>query len=274
LLSVASLAAMEKSLPERLYATTQYSQVLSTLQSKTGKTADDWILMGKSHFMLADYKKASEAFEKAASLQPTDSSIYLWLGRSYGRRAESANVFSAPGLASKSRQHFEKAVELDPSNGEALNDLFEYYLEAPGFLGGGEEKAQALISKIREIDPAEAHFAAAKLAESRKDWNKAEQQLSRAFQAAPGQIGRALDLAKFLARRGKIPESELAFKHAEKIDPNSPQLLFTRAQTYIEGNRNKNAARAMLERYLKSQLSPDDPPRAEAERLLRQTGGD
>lgn len=259
---------------ERLYASTQYSQVLSTLQAKTGKTAADWILMGKSHFMLADYKKASEAFEKATALQPNDSSIHLWLGRAYGRRAESANVFSAPGLASKSRQHFERAVELDGSNGEALNDLFEYYLEAPGFLGGGEEKAQALISKIRAIDPAEAYFAAAKLAESRKDWNKAEQQLSRALQAAPGQIGRALDLAKFLAKRGKIPESELAFKQAEKIDPNSPQLLFTRAQIYIEGNRNKNAARAMLERYLNSQLSPDDPPRAEAERLLRQVGGD
>ena len=50
----------------------------------------------------------------------------------------------APGHASKAHRYFEKAVELDPKNLEAMNDLFEYYLEAPGFLGGGFDKAQAL----------------------------------------------------------------------------------------------------------------------------------
>ena len=46
-------------------------------------------------------------------------------------------MFTATGLASKARQNFERAVQLDPQNREALSDLFEYYLEAPGFLGGG-----------------------------------------------------------------------------------------------------------------------------------------
>ena len=80
--------------------------------------------------------------EKAFNAQPSNADYALWLGRAYGRRAETSGPFTAPGFASKARQYFEKAARLNPRNLEALSDLFEYYLEAPGFLGGGMDKAQ------------------------------------------------------------------------------------------------------------------------------------
>ena len=71
--------------------------------------------------------------EKAAAHSlPPNAECFLWLGRAYGRRAEIANPFMAPGYASKARQMFEKSVALDRSNREAVGDLFDYYLEAPG----------------------------------------------------------------------------------------------------------------------------------------------
>ena len=39
---------------------------------------------------------------------------------------------------------------------EALSDLFEYYLEAPGFLGGGSDKTQAMVERIAALDRSEA----------------------------------------------------------------------------------------------------------------------
>jgi hypothetical protein len=56
---------------------------------------------------------------------------------------------------------------LDPNNIEALDDLFEYYLSAPGFLGGGIEKAEGLARRIDRVEPAEGHYALYRLAEKR-----------------------------------------------------------------------------------------------------------
>jgi hypothetical protein len=45
--------------------------------------------------------------------------------------------------------------------------------------------------------------------------------------------------------------------------------MFERASAYVRAKKNLDIAKQLLERYLQSSLTPDDPPRAEAERLLR-----
>ena len=80
-------------------------------------------------------------------------------------------MITAPGFATKARQYFEKAAQLNPDNLDAQSDLFEYYLEAPGFLGGGFDKASATAAQIARINPAEGYWAQAKLAEKRKEFS-------------------------------------------------------------------------------------------------------
>jgi tetratricopeptide (TPR) repeat protein len=161
---------------------------------------------------------------------------------------------------------------LDPRNHEAVNDLFEYYLQAPGFLGGGLQKAEALARHIAGLDAAEGHYAQAQLDDKRKEYDAAEQQLRRAAELAPRQVGRLLDLAKYLAKRGRIKESEATFDQAARLAPNSAKVLFERANIYIKEKRNLDEARQLLERYMRSPLTPDDPPRERAEALLKKIG--
>jgi Flp pilus assembly protein TadD len=258
---------------EDLYNRTDYSASLRLLHESGRDNSKAYYLAGKDHFMLGDYKKAVEAFERAFTLEPANSEYALWLGRSYGRRAETALPLAAPNYASKARAYFEKAVALDPENHEALSDLFDYYLEAPGFLGGGYDKAEAIAQRIAERDPAEGHFAQAQLADRRKQFDTAEEQLRWAIHEAPRQVGRVLDLAKYLARHGRIQESEAAFEQAKKLAPNSPRVGFARAQTYIEQKRNLEQAKALLNQYLESNLTPDDPSREQAEKLLKEASG-
>ena len=66
-----------------------------------------------------------------------------------------------------------------------------------------------------------------------------------------------------------VPESDAAFEQAAQLAPDKADLKFSRARTYLEAKRNQGLARRLLEEYLKSPLTPDDPPRGEAERLLR-----
>ncbi len=253
-----------------LYQRTEYSAALELLLPLRHKDSATYALIGKAYFMQGEYKKASEAFEKLVAAEPRNSEYHHWLGKAYGRRAETSSFVTAPRYASKAREEFEKAVELDPRNSEAVNDLFEYYLEAPGFLGGGLEKAAALVKRIGELDPAEKYYAEARLAEKRKEFSKAEQQLRMAVEQAPRQIGRVIDLAKFLTKQRRYEEADAAFRQAEMIAPNDPKLLFERAAAYIQAGRNIEEAKKLLRQYLKSPLTPDHPPRSEAEQLLRQ----
>ena len=255
----------------KLYHATDYDAVLRVLtpESESNRDPESNLLIGKALFMKGEFKKASESFERAVQQEPAKSEYNLWLGRAYGRRAETSSFVTAPGFASKARQSFEKAVELDPNNGEAVNDLFEYYKEAPGFMGGGLDKAQNLLGRIKTIDAAEYHFGLAQLAEKRKEYGIAEQQFRKALDLAPRQVGRVIDLAKFLYKRGRYPESEELFNQAETIAPDDPKLLFARAKMYVQSKRNLNEARTLLKKYIASPLiTPDNPPRQEARKLL------
>jgi len=175
--------------------------------------------------------------------------------------------------AAKARQYLEKAVALSPHYSEALNDLFAYYLEAPGILGGGLDKAEAIAQRIAERSPAEYHFAEAQLAEKRKDYPSAEQHLHRAMEESPREVGRVIDLATFLARRGRMEESDATFAQAEKLAPNDPRIAFAHARIEVEHKRNLDEARQLLKKYLQSAITPDDPPKQSAEKLLQQAQG-
>jgi Flp pilus assembly protein TadD len=255
----------------QLFSRSQYQAAVTLLtplaNNPDGPTQE---LVGKSYFMLGEFKKAGEAFERATLTNPENSIYFHWLGKAYGRRAETSSPFTAPAWASKARQAFEKAVALDGRNLEAINDLFSYYLEAPGFLGGGLNKAADLALRIKAVDPIEYHYAMAQIADKRKDYKSAESHFRQAFELAPRQVGRIIDLAKYLSTHGKEQESEALFLQAEKIAPNEPRVMFERANYYIRTKHNLPEAKLLLERYLKAPLTVDDPPRAEAERLLKQ----
>jgi len=256
-----------------LYQQTNYKQSLAVLNSVGTPTADEFCLIGRNYLMLGDFKKATDNIQKAVDMNPDSSDYYLWLGRAWGRRAESSSMFSAPMSAAKARQAFERSVELDGKNLEAINDLFDYYLEAPGFLGGGLDKAGALAERIGQLNPAEYHYAEAKLSDKRNQYSAAEQHFRRAIQLAPRQVGRLIDLARYLAKQGRVQESEAVFDQAQKLDPDSPKVLFWRAKTYVQEKQNLDKAQALLKRYLQSNLTPDDPSREEAEKLLKKTMG-
>jgi Flp pilus assembly protein TadD len=255
-----------------LYQQTEYRQSLQLLEKQPQKDAATLQLMGQDLFMLGEFKKATEAFEKAVALDPNNPKLLHWLGRTYGRRAEMANPFAAPGLASKTRQMFEKSVDLDPTDKDALGDLLDFYLDAPGFLGGGVQKAESLAQMILKEDQAEGHYAQGIVAEKRKQYDTAEQQFRRAAELAPRQVGRILVLARYLSNHGRMKESDALFEQAARMAPNNPRVMFDRAATYINEKRDLDTARKLLEQYLKSPLTPEDPPKERAEALLKKLG--
>ncbi len=252
-----------------LYEHTEYAASLHLLAQDPAPDSATYLLSGKNYFMSGDYKKAVEAFEKALTISPNSSECELWLGRAWGRRAETGGWMGAASSASKARQHFERALAFDPHNREAANDLFSYYLDAPGFLGGGLDKAEAHARSIAGERPAESEFELAQVAEKRKQYATAESHLRRAIGFAPAEAGRVADLARFLSKRGRVKESDEMFEQARRMAPNQPRIAFAEATAKIENHQDVERARALLQTYLQASLTPDDPPRKEAEKLLQ-----
>ena len=256
-----------------LYQRTEYEGSLHVLAEDPAPDAANYLLRGKNYFMLGDYKRAIEFLDKALAISPTNSEYELWLGRAWGRRAETGGWLTAGVHASKARQCFERAVALDPNNREAKNDLFAFYLNAPGFLGGGLEKAAAHAKSIASERPPEYEFEEAQIADRKKDYAAAEAHLRRAMELAPTEAGRILDLARYVAKRGRLDESDALFEKAKRLAPSQPRVAFAEARVDIENRRNLEQARRLLEEYLHASLTPDDPPRQDAEKLLRRAGG-
>lgn len=132
-----------------------------------------------------------------------DSAAQDWTGRALGLQASRAGMISGMKLAFQVRDAFEAAVNLDPNSEAACVDLGEYYTTAPSIVGGGNEKALALASRIERTLPQTAHRIRAMAAERDKDYATAEREF-QAEVAAGHHPGAIVDLAAFYHRRHEI----------------------------------------------------------------------
>jgi len=88
-------------------------------------------------------------------------------------------------------------------------------------------KINAAASKALELDPSlgEAHFDLAISAEYEYDWRTAEREFTKGLQLSPGSAVGHLWYAKFLAILGRKPEVMVQRKLAAELDPVSPYAL-------------------------------------------------
>ena len=70
-MAVASPDAVNRA--QELYQHTQYQNSLKILSRDPAPDVAPYLLTGKNYFMMADYKKATEFFEKCVSLTPNSS---------------------------------------------------------------------------------------------------------------------------------------------------------------------------------------------------------
>lgn len=173
--------------------------------AKNPRDAEAAYYLGRTLFALGRFEPAAEQLEKSAAVRP-DSDTLLWLGRAYGQYALQASVFRQAGLARKCRTAWERAVALDPNNLNVREDLIQYYLRAPGFMGGGLEKAREQAAEIKKRDAVRGSLAAFTIHLHRKDNAEAEKELAEALRHVPA--GSPASLGLFHYRLGTVYERQ------------------------------------------------------------------
>ncbi len=114
--------------------------------------AENHFKSGYNFYENEQYSKAIEDLELAVKLEPNIAKYHHILAKSYGREAERVNWFTALNFAKKTLSHLEIAVNLDENNLEYLDDLMDYYREAPAFLGGNVKKADEIEKQIEMME--------------------------------------------------------------------------------------------------------------------------
>jgi tetratricopeptide (TPR) repeat protein len=186
-----------------LYEKGEFKQAINVLLQLKGTSLDNpdvRLWLGKSFLKVRDWDGAVREMEKMVQMQPS-SQNHLWLGRAYGAKASHVVFFSAPRWARRVLKEFETARTLSPDNLDARFDLLEYYLEAPGFLGGGKDKANAEAQAIAKQDAMKGHLARSIILSKDKKWDLAEKERIQATIDYPNHAAAFKDLADFLFDR-------------------------------------------------------------------------
>jgi tetratricopeptide (TPR) repeat protein len=245
-------------------------QALQSLEQQiaTDPAAESYNLLCRAHFELDAWDAGIPACEKAVSLAPNNGLYHLWLGRIYGEKADRSNFLKATGLAKKVRTEFERAVELAPDNAAVRTDLAEFYLEAPGIVGGGKEKARAQAALLAPLDPAIAHWVSARIAEKDRDFATAESEYRNAIDASHGGAFAWLNLAGFYRHTNRLDEMEQALHTMESRPLDRPGALVDGAGLLLRTGRDYPMAIRLLRRYIDSSTSVEEAPVFKAHYML------
>lgn len=237
--------------PDDLLAAGQVDHAVQLLQERIHQspTAESYNQLCRADYQLGAWDAGVAACEKAVKLDPQNGIYHLWLGRVYGEKAEHSNFFSAMRLAKRVAAEFQRAVELAPESCESRVDLAEFDIEAPGIVGGGQNKARAEAEKLAKLNPAMADWVKARLAEKNRDSQEAEKEYRDAIEASGGGAREWLNLAGFYSRNQRFDEMNQSLRHLETSPLNHPDALVDAASMLMRTGMDSPLAIRLLQRY-------------------------
>ena len=258
-----STAAASEKLSDaiRLYEKGSFSQAAELLRQEaksSPRDAETRFWLGKAYLKIQDWKAAVAEMEKAVELEPSNARYHQWLGRASGERASRAFITTAYSMAKQVVKEFEAARRLSAEDVSIRFDLLEYYLQAPGMVGGGRDKAEAEAQSIAGIDRQKGYTARANIYKSDKQWDKAKAELLKATSEFPQSAAACEDLADYLFGRHDYEGALQWSRKALALNPGLNYSRFLAAAAATRLNRDLDAVADDLQALANGTLLDDD----------------
>ena len=244
------------------YSRGEFRRAAEILSQRVEYSTEDATLrfwLGKSYYRLRHWNDAIRELERASQIQPANGLYHLWLGRAFGKKAEHTAFFAALGPARRVLKEFEAAVSLSPTDTHARFDLMEYYLEAPGLIGGGRDKALVQAGQIDQLDRRLGFVARARVWEKDKDPDQALRELTQATTEFPKDKRTWSDLAGFYLDQSDYRQAADKARKALELGPwLKARLILAAAQVKL--GQNLVEAEQSLRVMVAGPVTDEDPP--------------
>jgi tetratricopeptide (TPR) repeat protein len=207
---------------QKLVADQKYDEARAEAEALVRKNAlDDVALhcMGRIYAAQGKSGEAVDWFEKAVKVNDKSALHHLQLGNALATEAQKANKLRQPFLARRLKTEFELAVVCDPKLADAHEALMEFYLQAPGIVGGSFDKAKEQAQIIATLSAYDGHVAMASIARHERDVAGEQRELEAALAAAPDTANAWYQLELFYQNQLKWPQAFELLDRAIKERP-------------------------------------------------------
>lgn len=204
-------------------------------------------------------EEAIQLSEQCVKAHPSRSECQEYLGNTLGTKAMRGGVMSAIGYASKIRDAFKKAVELDPKNIDARFSLLQFYQQAPGFMGGGKGHAIDLAAQTAQVNPEAGKLMQGSIQLSDKEYAKVEAAVQAPLPAnqadlQPRQRALMTSLGNLYLQDKKLEDSLRLFSEIQKRFPTSEAGPYGVGRVLQEQHKHSEAV-AQFEKALSIRAS-------------------
>jgi predicted Zn-dependent protease len=246
----------------QLYQKGEFRKAINLLIPMRGGSPEDpdvRLWLGKAYLKARDWDNAVKEMEKSVQLQPSAAINYLWLGRACGGKAAHTFPLFAARWARRVVKEFESARKLAPQNLDIRFDLLEFYLEAPGIMGGGRDKANAEAQAIASQNSRKGYTARSIILSKEKKWDLAKKELTQATIDFPNDPDTYKDLAEFFLDRKDFKEALQNARKALALNSESKGIRLLVAAACTQLRTNLDEAENTLNRLASGSLEDSDP---------------
>ncbi len=249
-LEKAKLLANNKKFEEAKY-------LLEEIIDENDKNAEVHFVLGKVFMVLREFEDASDSFEEAVELEKDNSEYHFRLGSAYAADARESNIISQAMLAPKIKTQFEIAVALDGNNIGARIGVAQFYLQAPGFMGGDVDKALEQGEALLTLDEPQGRMILAQAYQAKEQMDLAEEQ----YRLLLDKFGNDKKYAGIYNAYGYRLLSQNKYDEAIEAFEKQVELLPERANSYDslgDGYRKAGKLKLAMEQYKKAlEIDPE-----------------
>ena len=246
---------------------TEAKKIFSAFNEDQRDYAAAQYYLGRIAFDENNLDDAEEFFEEALDKNDQVAEYHNWYGNALGTIAQDANVVRQGMLAPKMKNAWEKAVELNPQYVEPRQSLIQFYLQAPGFMGGSTDKAKEMAIEIKKVKPAEGHRQLGNIYLKEKKTAEAEKEFVAMAKVDPQYTSA---LANFYVGQQQFDKAFGLFDEALKKNPEDMLAAYQYGRTSAVSGQRLDQGETYLKKYLTYSPKPNEPSHAGANMRLAQ----
>lgn len=227
--------------------------ILEEIINKDDQNAGAYYYLGRTFMALRDYEEASDNFEESIDLNDKVADYHFWLGQAYASDARESSFFTQAILAPKILDQFEKTVELDPDHIGGRIGMANFYMQAPGIMGGDIDKALEQGRKLVELDERRGRIIMANVYIEKEQLDSADVQmnlLEQKYGSDKSQASIYNTYGYLLLGQNRIDEAIEKFKKQIELIPDRANPYDSLGDAYWAAGRLEDAI-AQYEKALK-----------------------